>query len=525
MITRIFSAFTYKVFLLAPCLLLPAYPTLAALPATLANLPVTDRIKSCDPSIALPAAQEILNNPESLKEPITMFAPVQTLYLHGKKDEAVFWYYVAQLRTRYQLILEKGNRTQLLAVMSMTTGQLINNHALQDTARFTRTLDRVLEWDAKTGNPYRDKPQNETVKSEIAKLYDGMRDLKAKLTSDKERLETQARNASAQIEQAYTGTFKAQCQSGQLDPAFGEQETKKEWANAIQFAKSHPDIIRTVGRVKAASAVASIRHSDKEVMPNRYEVSVIGEEGRLLFALIDVSRTASQTNFSLACTTDVPLGKREVGKSACAARDTNASVPAPNQTGTYNFAGTSWRSPNAYTDTVEFRESGTVAFKTSRGYTYGQWKVDNGVLRFDNNDYSHFEGVIVGDWLLIKGSNAVTNWTSRWYRTDNEKIDKEIRKDLDTSTRELSDMIEARGLSILGESPETEKMLQAGKGEQYGGKHWLSLCDEPALRMKMMNTPMPSMKTQSELCYNWYGTRHDWKETILKEGCRGRCRP
>lgn len=307
----------FKAFALALCLLLPASPALAADTAALASLPVTDRIKSCDPSIAIPAALEILNNPASLKEPITLFGPVQTLYLHGQKDEAVFWYYAAQLRTRYQLVFEKGDRPQLLAVMGMTTGQLINNHALQDVARFTQTLDRVLEWDGKTTNPYRDKPQSETTKNEIAKVYASIREMKEKLISDKEKYETQARTVSAQIEQAYTSTFKAQCQSGQLDPALVEQETKKEWASAIQFAKNHPDVIRAAGKIIDAFPASSTRNGSKEIMPNRYEVSLKTESGKPVYAIIDVKRTAGQASFSLACTTELSLGKRDFRKNIC----------------------------------------------------------------------------------------------------------------------------------------------------------------------------------------------------------------
>lgn len=320
MISRIFSAFanTDKTLVIALWLLFPAAPALAADAASLASLPVNDRIKSCNPSIAIPAALGILNNPANLKEPLTLFAPVQTLYQHGQKDEAVFWYYAVQLRTRYQLVFEKGDRGQLLMVMSMTTGQLINNYALQDTTRFTQTLDRVLEWDQKTVNPYRDKPQTEANKNEITKIYDGMRELKAKVSADKEKYETQARKNALQIEQAYTGAFKTQCQSGQLDPALVDQETKKEWAKAIQFAKSNPDVIRAAGKIIEAYPASSTRNGNGEIMPNKYEISLKAENGKSVYAIIDVTRTAGQANFSLACTTGLSLGQRDPRKNACA---------------------------------------------------------------------------------------------------------------------------------------------------------------------------------------------------------------
>jgi uncharacterized protein len=196
----------------------------------------------------------------------------------------------------------------------------------------------------------------------------------------------------------------------------------------------------------------------------------------------------------------------------------------PSPTSTYIFAGTSWRAPAAYNDTVEFREHGVVAHKSSRGYSYGQWKVEKGVLRFDNNNYTHYEAKIDGDWLVVSGNNPNTSWSTRWYRTDYVKIDKDIKRDFDQSIQDFRNTIEAARLSVLNESPETEATLQQGKGEQFKGKHWLSLCEDSNLRINAVSIASSMGKNQSDLCYHWYGTRHDWKETILKEGCQDRCR-
>ena len=196
------------------------------------------------------------------------------------------------------------------------------------------------------------------------------------------------------------------------------------------------------------------------------------------------------------------------------------------QLDTYNYTGTSWRSMNSYNDVVEFREGGIVAFKTNHGISYGQWKVENGVIRFDKNNFLQYEAKIDGDILVGQMSNrGLSNYSSvRWYRADNEKISQMMKKDLDQPMEDIRNAIEASRQEVLNESPETEALMQKGKGEQYGGKHWLSLCD-PGLRIKIMQMANKVEIRESELCYSWYGTRHDWKETILKEGCKGRCRP
>lgn len=100
--------------------------------------------------------------------------------------------------------------------------------------------------------------------------------------------------------------------------------------------------------------------------------------------------------------------------------------------------------------------------------------------------------------------------------------------DIDNETIIAFDQIidEAR-LRVLSESPETEAMLQNGKGEQYGGKHWLSLCNTPMLKYEARRigksiqngkAVQPNKSFESTHCYKWYGTRHDWKETVLKMG-------
>jgi len=196
----------------------------------------------------------------------------------------------------------------------------------------------------------------------------------------------------------------------------------------------------------------------------------------------------------------------------------------PGPTDTYNFVGTSWRSPSSYNDVIEFREGGVVAFKSERGYSYGQWKIENGVLRFDNNNYSHFEAKIDGDWLTGNSKNSGNSGSIRWYRTDNENIDKGFKKDFEQQIADFRNAIETLRQSVLNESKETEAMLQKGKGEQYEGKHWLSLCDG-TMTIKAMSFAKSVGGSESDLCYHWYGTRHDWKETILKNGCNGQCRP
>ena len=303
---------------LAICALLASLPAAAApAPANaVARLSAESRLKSCDPAIALAAAEEIIHNPASLKEPLSLFSPATVLFLNGKKDEAVFWYYAAQLRTRYQFAFEKEDRGQLLSVIAKTEGQLISSYALLDIAKFIKTIDQVLEWDKKTANPFRDQPKTADSDENIKQLYAGFSELKSNLAADKDKYESRARKMVSGQEQKYMEQSSALCGKGQIDPAYAEQETKNEWARVIDFVKKNNDIVREAGKIKNAIPVSSTRSSN-EIMPNRYEVSVSGENGKPVYAIIDVIRLSGKTSFFLTCTTHTPLGSRNLSKDAC----------------------------------------------------------------------------------------------------------------------------------------------------------------------------------------------------------------
>jgi hypothetical protein len=303
---------------LAICALLASLPA-AASPApasAVAPLSAESRLKSCDPAIALAAAEEIVHDPASLKEPLSLFAPATVMFLNGKKDEAVFWYFAAQLRTRYQLAFEKEDRGQLLYVIAKTEGKLISSYALQDIAKFNKTIDQVLEWDKKTANPFRDQPKTADSDENIKQLYAGFSDLKSNLAADKDKYETRARRMAPGLEQQYMEQSSALCGKGQIDPAYAEQEKKNEWAKVLDFVKNNNDVAREAGKIKDATPVSSTRSSN-EVMPSRYEVSVSGENGKPVFAIIDVIRLSGKTSFFLTCTTHTPLGSRNLSKDAC----------------------------------------------------------------------------------------------------------------------------------------------------------------------------------------------------------------
>lgn len=273
-----------------------------------------DKMKSCDSKIAISAAEAFIANQNILTEPLELFSPAAVLFQNGKKDDAVFWFYAAQLRVRYQLVFEKGDRGQLLTVMMMTVGVPINNNAFQDVSNFIRTLDRVLEWDKRTPNPFRNKPRTVETDKQIEQIYAGFEKLKAKIVAEKSELESKARAAAPMIEQSYTQRAKLLCGKGKIDPSDANQIIKKEWLLVLDFVKNNKDVIREVGTIKGVGRESSTMKQG-EIIPSRYIVTVGGD--RSAYAVIDVSRITNDTKFSLACLTHLSLGQRDPFKDVC----------------------------------------------------------------------------------------------------------------------------------------------------------------------------------------------------------------
>ena len=282
--------------------------------ATTAKLPAQERLASCDPQVALAAADEIIKSPESLQEPLQVFGPALVLFQHGRKEDAVFWFYAAQMRARQQLVFEKGDRGQLLAIMMGTVGMPINNYAFQDTRRLDRTLERVLQWDRTTPNPFKEKTRSPDTDRRTEEVYRGFAELRKKIAAERSELERKAREAAPQIEQSYASMRPAPCQKGQMDPAYAAQAQRDERPLVLEFVRNHKEVIRELGAIKSVYP-DTFRIRPGELLPSRYEFSVNGDKKAT--AIVDVARDAGKAEFSLACLSHTPRGQRQAGKDPC----------------------------------------------------------------------------------------------------------------------------------------------------------------------------------------------------------------
>lgn len=250
----------------------------------------------------------------NLKEPLQLFFPAFVLFQSGRKDDGVFWFYAAQLRVRQQIVLENGDRGQLLSVMLMTMGPYINNYAFQNVSNLNKILDKVLEWDKKTTNPFIEKVRSQKLDNQLDQIYAGFNELKTKLATEKTTMEAAARQAAPGIELSYAQMNSQRCRKGQPDPAYENQTIEKEWQQATDFVKNNKDVILEVGNIKGVGRESSKKKAG-EALPSRYIVSVGGDKSA--YAVVDASRSSGNVQFTLACLTHLSLGMRDPFKDEC----------------------------------------------------------------------------------------------------------------------------------------------------------------------------------------------------------------
>jgi hypothetical protein len=91
-------------------------------------------------------AERVIKNPNKYL-PLNLYEAADELFVAGRKDEAMFWYYTGQLRARYD-----ANRTNDITAGSGVTllnnryGSSINKYAFTDIEKLKITIKKVVEF-------------------------------------------------------------------------------------------------------------------------------------------------------------------------------------------------------------------------------------------------------------------------------------------------------------------------------------------------------------------------------------------
>lgn len=88
----------------------------------------------------------ILKKPNFYNPPV-IYALSRELYSQDKKDDATYWFYVAQLRARYDSNLCMDNSAkQAVSILNNGYGPDINKYAFQDIDKLEKIVTRVVDF-------------------------------------------------------------------------------------------------------------------------------------------------------------------------------------------------------------------------------------------------------------------------------------------------------------------------------------------------------------------------------------------
>lgn len=322
--------------ILAFFLMALSLPSVAAPPG---EPSVTARLGSCDAAVVRKAVDEMLGDPKTLQEPLMLFHAASGERMAGRNEEAAFFYLAARLRTSRQILFEKGDRPQLLSIMSMTIGPLVMPILEADPELARRVVKRVIEWDRVTPDPFseREAAKSAEIAEKLAAIDAGLVRLPDQLRDDPTRI-ARARQALDESERQIKASYAQRCGPGTLDPADAEAATERIKRAAESLARTHPFVVAQAGGGVKSTSVGTYQIGPGR-LPTRLTVSVSSASGKRFYAEVDAEsaitpeRKLGEVKMSLACVTDLWIGQRDASWRNVCADDPKARKPPAAATG------------------------------------------------------------------------------------------------------------------------------------------------------------------------------------------------
>lgn len=146
------------------------------------------------------ALAKFLATPEEYN-PMVQFAASRAFLEKGERDEAAFWFYLAQLRTRADALKMKDRSSHNTSfVLNWKYGPAINNYALGDVDNLTKIINRVSDFD-------KNNPRNWDVRW-VSAYSDSSALGKPILTKPKSEWETIHRSYAEEYQKNFFGMLK-----------------------------------------------------------------------------------------------------------------------------------------------------------------------------------------------------------------------------------------------------------------------------------------------------------------------------
>ena len=105
-----------------------------------------EKLSSENNELQQQAINTILETPNDYNPPV-LYALSKVLFNQDKKDDATYWFYVAQLRARYDANLCMDNSAkQGVSILNNQYGPEINKYAFQDIDKLEKTVTKVTDF-------------------------------------------------------------------------------------------------------------------------------------------------------------------------------------------------------------------------------------------------------------------------------------------------------------------------------------------------------------------------------------------
>ena len=121
--------------------------------------------------------------------PDALFVLAARLFAAGRRDEAVVWFYVAQIRMRFRLAvapdLPPDGEPALYGALFETIGPQINGWAFGDIDRLAAHMQEALDWDGSHANAFTPKSGHA---AELDQIRTGLAAFRASVLAQKEDL-------------------------------------------------------------------------------------------------------------------------------------------------------------------------------------------------------------------------------------------------------------------------------------------------------------------------------------------------
>lgn len=122
------------------------------------------------PELAEQSIEQILDGVQA-KHPLNYIFLAMKLFSQGEADQAVKWFYVAQIRYRAHLKarpdLEPSGDPALFGSMMAVVGPSINQYAAKDSDHWAALIDAAVEWHHTNDDLFLDKASYQEVYLEV----------------------------------------------------------------------------------------------------------------------------------------------------------------------------------------------------------------------------------------------------------------------------------------------------------------------------------------------------------------------